>query len=122
MAFLIFLFAIAASDSFSADSSNSAEASDALAISDSQLITQTIAADAKGRSSNGSLEDSGLELVTNRRKVLSESSTLSDVSNEDVISPQQETVLVIKSEKSESTSASSRTQPRQVRNAYLRLA
>ncbi len=107
MAFLIFLFAIAASDSFSADSSNSAEASDALAISDSQLITQTIAADAKGRSSNGSLEDSGLELVTNRRKVLSESSTLADVSNEDVISPEQETVLVIQSEKSESTSASS---------------
>lgn len=107
MAFLIFLFAIAASDSFSADSSNSAEASDALAISESQLITQTIAADAKGRSSNGSLEDSGLEMVTNRRKVLSESSTLADVSNEDVISPEQETVLVIKSEKSESTSASS---------------
>ncbi|HRD16286.1 MAG TPA: hypothetical protein PK181_05630, partial [Methanothrix soehngenii] len=64
------------------------------------MITQTIAADAKGRSSNGSLEDSGLELVTNRRKVLSESSTLADVSNEDVISPEQETVLVIKSEKS----------------------
>ncbi|MGV8174163.1 MAG: sulfatase-like hydrolase/transferase, partial [Methanothrix sp.] len=65
-----------------------------------------MAADAKG-SSDASLERSGLELVTNRRKVLSESSTLADVSNEDVVSPPQEIVLVIQSVNSESSSASS---------------
>ncbi|OYV14999.1 MAG: hypothetical protein CG440_125 [Methanosaeta sp. NSM2] len=61
MAFLIFLFAIVASDSFSADSSNSAAASDALATSDSQLVSKTLAADARGSTSSGSLENSGLE-------------------------------------------------------------
>ena len=102
MAFLIFLFAIVASDSFSADSSNSAAASDALATSDSQLVSQTLAADDRSRSSTGSLEKSGLEMVTNRRKVLTESSTLADVVNEDVVSPQKETVLVIQAANSES--------------------
>ena len=106
MAFLIFLFAIVASDSFSADSSNSAAASDALATSDSQLVSQTLAADAKSSSSTGSLENSGLEMVTNRRKALSESSTLADLANEDVVSPQKETVLVIQSANNESASVS----------------
>lgn len=63
MASLMFLFAIVATNSFSADSSNSARVSDALATSDSQSVSQTLAADAK--SGAGSLENSGLEMVTN---------------------------------------------------------
>ena len=102
MAFLIFLFAIVASDGFSADNDNSAKAPDALAISDSQLIGQIMAADAKGNTSSGSLENPGLEMVTNRKKVLSESSTLADLANEDVVSPPRESVLVIQSANSES--------------------
>jgi len=107
MASLIFLFSIIASDSFSADSSNSAAASDALATSESQLVGQTLAADAKGSSGTGSIEKSGLEMVTNRRKALSESSTLADLANEDVVSPQKETILVIQSANKKSVSASS---------------
>jgi arylsulfatase len=109
MAFLIFLFAIVASDGLSADSSNSAAASDALATSDRQLDSQTIAADARDSTSSGSLENPGLEMVTNRKKVLSESSTLADLTNEDVVSPPQEKVLVIQSANSESASASSQS-------------
>lgn len=109
MAFLIFLFAIVASDGLSADSSNSAAASDALATSDSQLDSQTMAADARDSTSSGSLENPGLEMVTNRKKVLSESSTLADLTNEDVVSPPQEKVLVIQSANSESASASSQS-------------
>ena len=108
MAFLIFLFAIVASEGFSADSSNAASASDALATSDGQLVSQTMAADARGTSS-GSLENPGLEMVTNRKKVLSESSTLADLTNEDVVSPPQKRVLVIQSANSESASASSQS-------------
>jgi hypothetical protein len=107
MASLVFLFTIVASDSFSADSSDSAAASEALATSESQSVGQTMAADARGSSGTASPENSGLELVTNRRKVLSDISTLADLSNEDVVSPEQETVLVIQSENSESASASS---------------
>lgn len=108
MAFLIFLFAIVASDGLSAGSS-SAAASDALGTSDSQLVSQRLAADARGSSSSGSLENPGLEMVTNRKKVLSESSTLADLTNEDVLSPPQERVLVIQSANGESASASSQS-------------
>ena len=94
MAFLVFLFAIIVSDSLAATNDDSAGLSDHLATTDSQSVSQTLAADDRNRSSNGSLEKSGLELVTNRRKVLTENSTLGDVVNEDVVSP-QETVLVI---------------------------
>ncbi len=94
MAFLIFLFVIAVTDSFSANISNSAGASDPLTTSGSLLVGQTLAADAKGSFSTGSLEKSGLEVVTNRKKTLTESSTLADVANEDVLSPQK-TILVV---------------------------
>ncbi len=109
MAFLIFLFAIVASEGLSADSSSSAAASDALATSDSQLDSQRLAADVRSSTSSGSLENPGLEMVTNRKKVLSESSTLADLTNEDVVSPPQERVLVIQSASSESSSASSQS-------------
>ena len=101
MAFLVFLFAIVASDCFAADN-DSAGVSDALATSDSQSVSQTLAADARSSSSTGSLEKSGLEMLTNRRKVLTESSTLADIANEDVVSP-QETVLVIQAANSKSS-------------------
>ena len=101
MAFLVFLFAQIASDSLAADNGDSAGLSDNLATTDSQLVSQTLAADDRSRSSTGSLDKSGLEMVTNRRKVLTESSTLDDVVNEDVVSP-QETVLVIQAANSKS--------------------
>ena len=63
----------------------------------------------RSSSGTGSLENSGLEMVTNRRKALSESSTLADLANEDVVSPQKETVLVIQSANNESASASSQS-------------
>ena len=101
MAFLVFLFAQIVSDSLAATDDDSAGLSDNLATTDSQLVSQTIAADDRSRSNTGSLEKSGLEMVTNRRKVLTESSTLGDVVNEDVVSP-QETVLVIQAANSKS--------------------
>ena len=109
MVFMFFLFAFVSSDSFSADRGNSAAVSDALAISESQSVSQTLAADAKDGSGIVPLENSGVEMLTNRKKVLSESSSLSDLANEDVASPQKETVLVIKSASSESASASSQS-------------
>ena len=109
MVFMFFLFAFVSSDSFSADRGNSAAVSDALAISESQSVSQTLAADAKDGSGIAPLENSGVEMLTNRKKVLSESSSLSDLANEDVASPQKETVLVIKSASSESPSASSQS-------------
>jgi len=107
MAFLIIFFAMIAADSFSADSGADAASSEDLATSDSHLASQILAADANGGSS-GSLENSGIELLTNRKKALSESSTLADISTEDVVSPQKETVLTIKSADSTSQSASSK--------------
>jgi arylsulfatase A-like enzyme len=107
MAFLTIFFAMIAADSFSADSGADAASSKDLATSDSHLAGQILAADANGGSS-GSLENSGIELLTNRRKALSESSTLADVSNEDVVSPQKEIILTIKSADSTSPSASSK--------------
>jgi arylsulfatase len=106
MAFLVFLFAAVASGSFAADSSNSASVSDTSATVNNQLVSQTIAANDESRSITGSLDKSGIEMVTNRRKVLSQSSTLADVVNEDVASP-QETVLVIQSVNSKSSVATS---------------
>jgi hypothetical protein len=53
MAVWVFLFSLVASGSFSADNSNSAGVSDALATSDSQLVGQTLAADAKDSYSTG---------------------------------------------------------------------
>ena len=105
MAFLIIFFAMIAADSFSSDSRADAASSEDLATSDSHLAGQTLAVNANGGSS-GSLENSGMQLLTNRRKALSESSTLADVSNEDVVSPQKETILTIKSDDSTSQSAS----------------
>lgn len=106
MAFLVFLFAAIASGSFVADSSNSASVSDASATVNNQLVSQTLAANDGSRSITGSLDKSGIEMVTNRRKVLTQSSTLADVVNEDVASP-QETVLVIQAANSKSTVATS---------------
>ncbi|MDD4651205.1 MAG: arylsulfatase [Methanothrix sp.] len=96
-----------AADSFSADSGADAAPSEDLATSDSHMASQTLAADANGGSS-GSLENSGMQLLTNRRKALSESSTLADISREDVVSPQKEVILTIKSAESTSSSASSK--------------
>lgn len=104
MAFFVFLFAIAAFDCLSAENDDSADASEAIAATEGQPSGGILAADAK--SSTGSIENSGREMVTNRRKVLTESSTLADVANEDVISPQKETVLVIQSANNESASVS----------------
>lgn len=92
--FLVFLFAQITSCSFAADNSDSADVSDHLAVGDGQLVSQTLAADDRSRSAAGSLDRSSLEMVTNRRKVLTESSTLDDIVNEDVAAPQN-TVLVI---------------------------
>lgn len=66
-----------------------------------------MAVDDRSSSSAGSAERSALELVTNRRKILTENSTLADVANEDVISPQKETVLIIQSAEGADISASS---------------
>lgn len=107
MAFLIFLFVIIASDTAAVANDDSGSASDALATKQSQSSLQKIAADDKSSSAAGSAERSALELVTNRRKVLTDCSTLADVANEDVISPQKETVLVIQSAEGADTSASS---------------
>jgi arylsulfatase len=104
LAFFVFLFALAAFDSLSVENDDSPDASEALALTEGQLAGQTLAADAK--SGTVSIENSGREMVTNRRKVLTESSTLADVANEDVISPQKETVLVIQSANNESQSVS----------------
>ncbi|OPY52118.1 MAG: Sulfatase [Methanosaeta sp. PtaU1.Bin112] len=106
MAFLTIFFAMIAAGSFSADSGADAASAEDLAKSDSHLASQTLAADDNGGCS-GSLENSAVQLLTNRRKALSESSTLADVSNEDVVSPLQETVLSIKSANSTSSRASS---------------
>ena len=107
MAFLIFLFVIIASDTIAGEENDPARVSDALATAQSQSSLQKMAVDDKSSSSAGSAERSVLELVTNRRKVLTESSTLADVASEDVISPQKETVLVIQSAEGADTSASS---------------
>ena len=107
MAFLIFLFVIIASDTIAGEENDPSRVSDALATAQSQSLLQKMAADDKSSSSAGSAERSALELVTNRRKILTESSTLADVANEDVISPQKETVLVIQSAEGADTSASS---------------
>lgn len=104
MAFFVFLFAFAAFDCLSAENDYSPDASEAIAATEGQPSGGILAADAK--SSTGSIENSGREMVTNRRKVLTESSTLADLANEDVISPQKETVLVIQSANNESGSVS----------------
>ena len=104
MAFLIFLFVIIASDTIAGEENDPSRVSDALATAQSQSLLQKMAADDKSSSSAGSAERSALELVTNRRKILTESSTLADVANEDVISPQRETVLVIQSAEGADTS------------------
>lgn len=104
MAFLIFLFVIIASDTIAGEENDPSRVSDALATAQSQSSLQKMAADDKSSSSAGSAERSALELVTNRRKILTESSTLADVANEDVISPQRETVLVIQSAEGADTS------------------
>jgi arylsulfatase len=108
MAIAIFLFAIIASGGFAADSDDSPAATDDSAAGQSQPYDY-LAADDKSSSALAG-ERSGLELVTNRRKVLTDSSTLADVANEDVASPQKETVLVIQSANA-SASASSASEP-----------
>jgi len=94
IAFLMFSLGMLVSYSLAANYEVFADLSDDIATTDSQSISQTLAVDNKSRSSDGSLEKSGLEVVTNRRKVLTESSTLADVANEDVLSPQK-TILVV---------------------------
>ncbi len=106
IAFLVFLFAQITSCSFAAENGDSADISDHLVIGDSQSVSQTLAADDRSRSAVGSLEKSGLEMVTNRRKVLTESSTLDDIVNEDVAAPQN-TVLVIQAANSKSSASAS---------------
>jgi hypothetical protein len=90
-----FLLIIIASDTAATEDNNPASVSDALATGKSQSSLQKMAADDKSSSAAGSAERSSLELVTDRRKILTDSSTLADVANEDVISPQPQTVLVI---------------------------
>lgn len=104
MAFFVFLFAFTAFDCLSAENDDSPDVSEAIAATEGQSSGGILAADAL--SSTGSIENSGREMVTNRRKVLTESSTLADLANEDVISPQKETVLVIQSANNESASVS----------------
>ncbi|MDD2836915.1 MAG: sulfatase-like hydrolase/transferase, partial [Methanothrix sp.] len=106
MVFLVFLFSQITSGSFAATSSDSADVSDHLAVAESQSASQTLIADECSRSSVGSLDRSSLEMVTNRRKVLTESSTLDDIVNEDVAAPQN-TVLVIQAANSKSSASAS---------------
>ncbi|MDD2835340.1 MAG: arylsulfatase [Methanothrix sp.] len=104
--FLVFLFSQITSGSFAATNSDSADVSDHLAAAESQSASQTLVADECSRSSAGSLDRSSLEMVTNRRKVLTESSTLDDIVNEDVAAPQN-TVLVIQAANSKSNASAS---------------
>ncbi|MBN1322501.1 MAG: arylsulfatase, partial [Methanotrichaceae archaeon] len=104
--FLVFSFAIIASESFAEGiNDDSASASGALAAAQSQSVSQILTADDKSRSGTGSAERSGLEMVTNRRKVLAESSTLADLACEDVVSPQQESVLVVQAANDKSSAS-----------------
>jgi len=105
--FLIFLLVIIASNGFANNIDSSAGAPNIAASAESLIPDQSLATDNKSSASTGSTERLSQDLVTNRRKVLTKSSTLADVANEDVISPQHETVLVIQSANSSSALASS---------------
>lgn len=52
------------------------------------MTIQSVAADDRNRSNTGALDKDGIELVTNRKKVLTRNSSLESVVNEDVMSPQ----------------------------------
>ena len=105
MAFFVFLFAFAAFDCLSIEIDDSPDGSEAIAATEGQPSGQILAADAK--SSIGSLEKSGLEMVTNRRKVLTESSTLADLATRTSYRTPKETVLVIQAANNKSSVSAS---------------
>lgn len=84
---MVFSFIQSASGGL-ADNAGSTGISDAYAIENSHLTIQSVAADDRNRSNTGALDKDGIELVTNRKKVLTRNSSLESVVNEDVVSPQ----------------------------------
>lgn len=82
------------------DSFESTGISDAYATADARLTIQSVAADDGNRSNTDLVGKGGIDLVTNRKKVLTKSSSLGAVVNEDVVSPANaEHVLVIQADK-----------------------
>ncbi|OPY51372.1 MAG: Sulfatase [Methanosaeta sp. PtaU1.Bin112] len=109
MIFSVFLFALITPGSFAADNRDSADPSDQIAMQDCQADSKTLAADDRSRSIAGSLDKSSLEMVTNRRKVLTESSTLDDILDEDIAAPQDTVLVVMAANGNSSKSTSAQT-------------
>jgi len=108
--FLIFLITSSTSIN-AAEGSDSADLSDQMNEQNGQSSSHALAADDRSRTAAGSPDNSSLEMATNRRKVLTDNSTLYDIANEDVAGPQNSVLVVRAADGNSSRSAFQQDEP-----------